>query len=196
MKKNNKLDRMVKVSLLSAIAFILMYFDFPVIPAFPWLKIDLSDVAALMGGFAFGPLTAVVIEVFKNVLIILFKGTGTGFIGELANVLVGVALVLPPALLYKKVRTKKVALVGMALGTVSIEVIGILANVFLLLPAYGMNLAGAELKNYILFGLLPFNGIKAIMVSVVTFILYKKLSVAVFKVEPMINKRKLEKKIS
>ena len=83
-------NRFIKLSLLSAIAVILMYIDFPVIPIFPWLKIDLSNVPALMGAFAFGPLAGVIIELMKNLLILIVKGTGTGFVGELANFLVGV----------------------------------------------------------------------------------------------------------
>ena len=70
---------MIKISLLAAIAVVLMYFDFPIIPAFPWLKIDLSEVPALMGGFAYGPVAGGVIVVLKVFLRFLIKGTETGF---------------------------------------------------------------------------------------------------------------------
>ena len=177
-------NRFIKLSLLSAIAVILMYIDFPVIPIFPWLKIDLSDVPALMGAFAFGPLAGVIIELMKNLLILIVKGTGTGFVGELANFLVGVALVWPAALVYKKNKTKKTAILGMVLGVLCIEVVGILANVYLLLPAYGMAMSKAELMQYVTVGLIPFNGIKSILVCGITYALYKKVSVSIFKVEP------------
>ncbi|EIW6612611.1 ECF transporter S component [Clostridium perfringens] len=183
-------NRFIKLSLLSAIAVILMYIDFPVIPIFPWLKIDLSDVPALMGAFAFGPLAGVIIELMKNLLILIVKGTGTGFVGELANFLVGVALVWPAALVYKKNKTKKTAILGMVLGVLCIEVIGILANVYLLLPAYGMAMSKAELMQYVTVGLIPFNGIKSILVCGITYALYKKVSVSIFKVEPMLDKPK------
>ncbi|WP_338851677.1 ECF transporter S component [Clostridium perfringens] len=183
-------NRFIKLSLLSAIAVILMYIDFPVIPIFPWLKIDLSDVPALMGAFAFGPLAGVIIELMKNLLILIVKGTGTGFVGELANFLVGVALVWPAALVYKKNKTKKTAILGMILGVLCIEVIGILANVYLLLPAYGMAMSKAELMQYVTVGLIPFNGIKSILVCGITYALYKKVSVSIFKVEPMLDKPK------
>lgn len=183
-------NRFIKLSLLSAIAVILMYIDFPVIPIFPWLKIDLSDVPALMGAFAFGPLAGVIIELMKNLLILIVKGTGTGFVGELANFLVGVALVWPAALVYKKNRTKKTAILGMVLGVLCIEVVGILANVYLLLPAYGMAMSKAELMQYVTVGLIPFNGIKSILVCGITYALYKKVSVSIFKVEPMLDKPK------
>ena len=183
-------NRFIKLSLLSAIAVILMYIDFPVIPIFPWLKIDLSDVPALMGAFAFGPLAGVIIELMKNLLILIVKGTGTGFVGELANFLVGVALVWPAALVYKKNKTKKTAILGMVLGVLCIEVVGILANVYLLLPAYGMAMSKEELMQYVTVGLIPFNGIKSILVCGITYALYKKVSVSIFKVEPMLDKPK------
>ncbi len=183
-------NRFIKLSLLSAIAVILMYIDFPVIPIFPWLKIDLSDVPALMGAFAFGPLAGVIIELMKNLLILIVKGTGTGFVGELANFVVGVALGGPAALVYKKNKTKKTAILGMVLGVLCIEVVGILANVYLLLPAYGMAMSKAELMQYVTVGLIPFNGIKSILVCGITYALYKKVSVSIFKVEPMLDKPK------
>ncbi|MBI5998186.1 ECF transporter S component [Clostridium perfringens] len=183
-------NRFIKLSLLSAIAVILMYIDFPVIPIFPWLKIDLSDVPALMGAFAFGPLAGVIIELMKNLLILIVKGTGTAFVGELANFLVGVALVWPAAMVYKKNKTKKTAVLGMVLGILCIELVGILANVYLLLPAYGMAMSKAELIQYVTVGLIPFNGIKAILVCGITYALYKKVSVSIFKVEPMLDKPK------
>ena len=186
-------NKFIKLSLLSAIAVVLMYIDFPVIPIFPWLKIDLSDVPALMGAFAFGPLSGVIIELMKNLLILIVKGTGTAFVGELANFLVGVALVWPAAMIYKKNKTKKTAILGMLVGILAMEIVGILANVYLLLPAYGMAMSKAELMQYVTVGLIPFNGIKAILVCGITYVLYKKMSVSVFKVEPMLDKPMKEK---
>jgi riboflavin transporter FmnP len=181
---NNKTNKMVKISLLSALALILMYIDFPVIPLFPWLKIDLSDVPALMAAFGFGPLAGVLIELIKNIVIVLIKGTQTGLVGETANFLVGVALILPAGLVYHRKKSKKTAILGMVLGAVCMEVVGIVANVYFLLPAYGMQMSPAESIQYITLGLLPFNGIKALIVSVVTYIVYKKVSVSIFKAEP------------
>ncbi|OOM76867.1 riboflavin transporter RibU [Clostridium puniceum] len=181
---NNNTNKMVKISLLSALALILMYIDFPIIPLFPWLKIDLSDVPALMAAFGFGPLAGVLIELIKNIVIVLIKGTQTGLIGEVANFLVGVSLILPAGLVYHKKKSKKTAILGMILGAVCMEVVGIIANVYFLLPAYGMQMSPAESIKYITLGLLPFNGIKAFIVSVVTYIVYKKVSVSIFKAEP------------
>ncbi|OSA92776.1 UNVERIFIED_ORG: ECF transporter S component [Clostridium botulinum] len=181
---NKNTNKTIKISLLSALALILMYFEFPVIPIFPWLKIDLSDVPALLGAFGFGPLAGVTIELIKNILILLVKGSQTGFVGELANFLIGVSLVLPAGIIYKRNKSKKSAILGMILGGIFIEIVGVIANVYMLLPAYGMQMSSRELLKYVTVGLLPFNGIKAIIVSMLTYILYKKVSVSIFKAEP------------
>ncbi len=194
--KQKDLTIYIKVALLSSIAFILMYIDFPVIPLFPWLKIDLSEVPALMGAFAFGPSTGVVIEFMKNLLIVVFKGTHTGFVGEAANFIVGVSMIVPAAIIYKKNKTKRSAIIGMILGILVMEVVGILANVYFLLPAYGMQMDAAHLTQYVTVGLLPFNGIKGLIVSVSTYLLYKKLSVAIFKGEHMRDNSVLDNKLN
>lgn len=194
MKQKNNLNTLIKVALLSAIAFILMYIDFPVIPMFPWLKIDLSEVPVLMGAFAFGPGVGVVIEFIKNLLIVVVKGSQTGLVGEVANFIVGVALVVPAAMIYKRSKTKRNAIIGMIVGILVMEVVGIIANVYFLLPAYGMQLSPAELTQYVTVGLLPFNGIKGILVSVTTYILYKKLSIYVFNDKPAQNNVILDNK--
>ena len=181
-------NKMIKISLLVAMAVVLMYFDFPVIPLFPWLKIDLSEVPALMGGFAYGPLTGGVIIILKVLLRFLIKGTETGFIGEIANIIVGVSLVIPAAWIYNRNKSKKSAIIGMIVGGIIMEILGILANIYLLLPAYGMQMEPAQLSQYVIIGLLPFNGVKALIVGVITYLLYKKVSIAIFKVDSKFNK--------
>lgn len=181
---NERTSKLVKISLLSAIALILRYIEFPIIPMFPWLQFDLSDVPAMLGAFGFGPIAGFAIELLKNVLIIVIKGTSTGFVGEVANFLFGAALVLPAGFIYYKKKSKKTAIIGMIVGAISIQIMGIIGNVYLLLPAYGMHVDNAYLMNYIAFGLIPINGIKALVTSVLTYILYKAISVSVFKAEP------------
>lgn len=183
-QQNKNLNKLIKISLLGAIAVVLMYFDFPIpfLP-FPWLKIDLSDIPALMGAFAFGPMAGIGVELIKNLLILIVKGTSTYFVGELANFIVGVSLVAPAAWVYHRNKSRKNALLGMALGTLSIEIIGIIANVYLLLPAFGMNMVKDELIQYVTIGLLPFNGIKSILVCGITYVLYKRVSLSIFKVD-------------
>lgn len=180
----SNLNKMVKISLLTGIAFILMFIEFPVIPIFPWLKMDISDVPALMGAFAFGPLAGVLIEFLKVTMNFLLSGSSTGGVGEVANFIIGASFVAPAAFIYWKNKSKKSAVLGMIFGIIIMEVLAIIANVYFLLPVYGMNMAPAELMQYVTVGLLPFNGIKGIVISVLTYAIYKKVSVSIFKVEP------------
>lgn len=182
MKSN--INKTVKVSLLVGVAFILMFIELPIIPIFPWLKMDISDVPALMGAFAFGPLTGILIEFLKVVMHFLLTGSSTGGVGEVANFMIGVSFVAPAAFIYWRNKSKKTAILGMIVGLIAMEVVAIVANIYFLLPVYGMKMEPAELMKYVTVGLLPFNTIKGFVLSILTYMLYKKLSVAIFKVEP------------
>ena len=192
MNSSKNLNKMIKVSLLVAISVVLMYFDFPIIPAFPWLQIDLSEVPALMGGFAYGPITGGIIVILKVILRFLLKGTGTAFVGEVANIIVGLALVVPAAYIYHRNKSKKTAIVGMVSGALVMQIAGILANIYILLPLYGMKMEGAALANYVFLGIVPFNAVKALIVSVITYLLYKKVSRSIFKVDSKFESSKKE----
>lgn len=178
---SKKTNVLVKVSLLSAIAAVLMYIDFPILPAFDWLKIDLSDIPALIGAFAFGPVAGIIVEAFKILLKMLLKGTQTGGIGELANFIIGIAFVVPAAIIYKGNKTRRTALVGLAVGTIAMSVVGLLANYYLLIPLYKNFLPALKESSYIMkymfYGVLPFNIIKGVMVAAVTLVIYKKIAV-------------------
>lgn len=179
--KNNT-NRLIKISLLSAVSLVLMYFDFPVIPAFSWLKMDLSDVPALLGTFGFGPLVGVTIELIKNILYFFTKGSSIA--GVLANFLFGAALVFPAGLIYHRKKSKKTAIIGMIVGTFVMEIAGIFGNIYILLPLYGMKMTAEQLTQYVLVGVVPFNAVKAIIVNLLTYFVYKRVSVSIFKAEP------------
>lgn len=181
---------LVKSALLSAIAVIFMYFDFPILPAFPFLKIDLSDVPALIGGFALGPAAGLIIEAFKNVLIMIIKGSESGGVGNLANFIIGASFVYPAALIYHRRRTFKSALISMLVAIVSMSFIGVLANYFILIPLYAANMPKDKLVNYILTGIIPFNMIKGAIISVCTLAVYKKVSPVIQK-ENLLSSKKL-----
>ena len=193
MKSN--INKMVKVSLLTGIAFILMFIEIPIVPIFPWLKMDVSDVPALMGAFAFGPLTGILIEFLKVVMHFLLTGSSTGGVGEVANFMIGVSFVAPAALIYWKNKSKKTAIIGMIVGLLAMEVVAILANIYFLLPIYGMKMAPAELMKYVTVGLLPFNTIKGFIISILTYMLYKKVSATIFKVEPNFGSKEKHKTV-
>lgn len=189
-QSNTNLNKMIKISLLGAIAVVLMFIEVPMLPAFPWLKMDLSELPVLMGAFAFGPVAGITIEALKIVLHLLLKGTQTGFVGEIANFIVGVSLVVPAAYIYHRNKSKKTAIIGMIVGGIIMGIVAIIANVYFLLPAFGMVLNAEDTLKYVTVGLLPFNGIKAVLVSVVTFAVYKKVSVAIFKVDSGFDRKK------
>jgi riboflavin transporter FmnP len=187
-KKYLNINTMAKISLLSVIAFLLMLLEFP-LPIFPsFLQIDLSDLPALVGGFALGPIAGVLIELLKN-LVHLIRTT-TGGVGELANFLIGTALVLPATLVYYKRKSKKSAFLGLLIGIISMTIVGALANYYILIPFYAnfmpidqivklgnmVNESIVDVKSLIYLGVVPFNLLKGIVVSFITLLIYKKLS--------------------
>lgn len=185
---------MVKAALLVAFAVVLMYLDFPIFPGFSWLKIDFSEVPILIGAFAFGPLAGVVMEALKNILILLVKGTTSVGIGELANFIIGVAIVLPAAIIYKKNKTKKSALVSLTVGTIVMTVVGTLANYYIFVPMYSAFLPDLKQSTYVVkyitFGVIPFNLIKGILVSAITMVVYKKVARLIHREAAMLDNKK------
>lgn len=191
-KKKDGTRKMVTISMLSAIAVILMLFEVPLpfLPAF--YKIDLSELPVILGAFALGPLAGVVIEFIKILLNLLVNGTQTAFIGEFANFLIGCAFVVPAAVAYYFKKTKKNALLGLLLGLVVCTVSGCLLNAYLLLPAYGrafhmevdqlvamgtaVNAGIHSLLSFVILATAPLNVMKCAIVTVLTMLTYKPLS--------------------
>lgn len=181
------------IGVLSAAAAGLMLLEFPLLFIAPeFYKFDFSDLPAIIGSFALGPVAGVSIEALKNLLKILFVGSKTNYIGELANFGVGVCYVLPASMLYYYRKTKKRAVAGLALSTVICVTVGSLLNAFVLLPAYS-KLYGApmeyfigkgtevhgiikNLQTFILFAVAPFNLLKYGVISLITILIYKRIS--------------------
>lgn len=190
--KQTNLNKMIKISLLSVMAFVLMFLEFP-LPVFPnFLQIDLSDLPALLGAFALGPVSGILIELFKNILHIVFKGTQTGFIGEFANFMVGSIFVATAGIIYKMRKSKKTAILGLIAGTVVMSLCASVLNYTILLPLYAkifkapieafvamgtaINSNIKTVKDLVLLSILPFNLLKGIVVSAVTIPVYKSVS--------------------
>lgn len=185
----NSTNLIVKISLLTAIAVLLMYLEFPILSAFPWLKLDLGDVPALVGAFAFGPLAGVIIEALKNILIILIKGTSSAGVGELANFIIGVSFILPASIIYKRKQTIINVSIGLVISILVMGFVGVLANKYVLIPLYGYDKAGvAWINNYLIYGVFPFNLIKGAIVSIVTLVIYNRISKVVIR-EYFLNKK-------
>ena len=175
--KNTNTKKIVKIAALGAISFVLYFIlEFPLLPGAPFLKFDFSDIAALIGSFAMGPVAGIIIEFLKNILHLMLKANEGSPVGELANFIVGCALIIPAAIIYKKNKTRKGALIGMLVGIVSIAVFAALFNYFVFIPLYAPALLESGAASFIMSIIVPFNIIKGAIVCVVTFILYKYIS--------------------
>lgn len=179
------------VSMFSAVAAVLMLFELPLFFAPGFYKLDLSEIPVLICTFYLGPVAGVVSEFLKVVLKLLFKGTTTAFVGDFANFFVGCSFVLPASMVYHARKSRKSAIIGMAVGTLVMTVFGSLFNAVYLLPTFsrlyqlpldaliGM---GTDVNPYInsvstlvLFAVVPFNILKGVLVSVLTLPLYKRI---------------------
>lgn len=187
---NNKILRSLAVSaLMGAIGFILMFIEMgvPFMPFF--IKFDLSELPALIASFAFGPLYGVLVCFIKNGLHLLV--TNTAGVGELANFLMGIFFVLPAGFIYRYRKSRVTALLGSLTGAVSMGLSCVLINYFITYPIYYKIMMPKEVilaayqdilpavdgifESLLIFNL-PFTAAKGVIVSVVCFLIYKKLS--------------------
>ncbi len=180
--------KMTMTAMLSAIAFVLMFLELsvPFMPEF--IKLDLSELPALIGTFAMGPVSGVVICLIKN-LIHLFIST-TGGVGELSNFILGATFVLPAGLIYKKWKGRKSAVIGALVGALLMALISIVSNYYIVYPVY-YNLMPKEtilaayqkifsgvdnmLECLIVFNA-PFTFVKGLFSVVITLLIYKHIS--------------------
>lgn len=183
-------NKLVKVGILSAMSFILMFVQFPIPIAPPFMKVDLADVPSLIGGFAMGPGYGVAIQFIKNFLNL--SKTTTGGVGELSNFIVGGAFVYVSSFIYHRRKTKKTAIKAMVVGMLVMTILATLSNTFVIFPLYG-KIMGIELQEFVnmvsatnrlvtsyptlmLLSIAPFNIIKGTIEIIVTDLLYKKVS--------------------
>lgn len=197
------------IGVFSAIAAILMLFEFPVPFAPPFYKIDFSELPALIGTFAYGPVAGIMIELCKIVLKLLMKGTTTAFVGDLANFAIGCSFLLPASIIYLLKKTRKNAVVACVSGTLVMTVVGTAFNAVYLLPKfaqlYGMpldaiidmgasiNPAITNVSSFVIMAVAPLNLLKGTTVSVMTLLIYKKVS-PILKVETPVRAGKKEKR--
>lgn len=178
MKRKMSTAALTYTALMAALAIILSYFPeipFPM-PVAPWLKLDFAFVPMLLIGFSMGPVFAVLTLVITNVVRLL--GTDSFGVGQLANILMGLSFLLPPAVMYRKKRDLKHALLGTVLGVVLMAVMGVLTNRYLLVPALlGEKMSTFPMTDYLIKAIIPFNLIKGTVNGAITFALYKRLSV-------------------
>lgn len=176
-------------AMLSAVAFILQYIEIaiPIMPAF--IKFDFSDLPALIGTFAYGPLAGVLIELIKNLIHCAFSQSAT--VGELSNFILGAVFVGTAGVIYKNKKNKTTALIGGVVGSVVMGLVCIPSNYFVVYPVYyaagfaeeavlGMyQLILPGVKNILqcLFVFnLPFTIVKGLISTAITMLIYKHLS--------------------
>lgn len=187
-KKKVNVRKMTMTAMLSAVAFILMFLDFsvPFMPSF--IKMDLSELPALIGAFAMGPVSGVVICLIKNLLHLFI--TTTGGVGELSNFILGACFVLPAGVIYKKWKGKKAAAIGAMAGAVLMAVVSVVSNYFIVYPvyyafmpkeailaAYQAIFSGVDniLQCLVVFNM-PFTFVKGLFSVIITLLIYKPLS--------------------
>lgn len=179
------------VAMFSALGGVLMLLEIPLFFAPGFYKMDLSELPVLMSAFYLGPVAGVVTELLKVLLKLLLKGTTTNFVGDFANFAVGCSFVLPASILYHWHRSRKGAIAALLTGTAVMTVFGSMFNALYLIPKFaqlfGMPLdaivaMGTQVNSHItsvgtlaLFAVVPFNLLKGLIVSLLTYLLYKRV---------------------
>ena len=185
-----RVSTLVKISILSAIGYILMFISVPLPMLFPeFLKIDISDLTALLGGISLGPMAGVTIAFLKNLLQFITGMSTTGGVGEFANFLIGGSFVFTVSYIYSKKRNIQGVIIGLVSGMVVMTVVGCVANYFIILPFYAtigwsidavvsmgaaINPAIDSKMSFIIWMIAPFNILKSGLMSLLTLPMYKK----------------------
>lgn len=179
--KKFSVKSLVLIGTLSGLAYVLMIFKFP-LPVFPsFLKIDFSDLPALFSTLILGPSSGVIVELLKNVLDYMTTGSETGIpVGHISNFVSGILFILPTYFVYRKLKTKKGMTIGLLSGTFIMSLLMSFLNYYVFLPAYTIflgasSMSSAALLKTVLYGILPFNIIKGILMTVVFMLVFVRL---------------------
>ena len=182
-------SKLVKISILAAIGYILMFIAVPIPALFPdFLKIDISDLPVLLGGMALGPVAGIWIAFLKNLLQLVTGFSTTGGVGELANFIIGGSFVWVVSFIYSNKKNIKGVIIGLLLGIITMTIVGCIANYVLILPFYSTIMPIDQVINmgskinplitnkitFILWIIAPFNLIKSSLISLITLPMYKK----------------------
>ena len=184
------------IAMFSALGGVLMLLEIPLFFAPGFYKMDLGELPVLMSAFYLGPVAGVVTEFLKVVLKLLLKGTGTAFVGDFANFVVGCAFVLPASIIYHRNKTRKTAIIGMVVGTLCMTVFGSAFNAYYLIPKFSqlfgmpleaivamgtaINSSIKSVGTLVLYAVVPFNILKGVVDSILTYLLYKRLEPILF----------------
>ena len=188
MKKRTDIRKMTSTAMLSAVATVLMFFSFrvPLIPSF--IKMDLSELPALIASFTFGPMAGVSVCLVKNLINVFF--TTTGGVGEVSNFLLGAMFVAPAGFIYQKMRTKKGAIIASVVGAATMAGLSLVTNYYIVYPVYtnimpmeviigaysAINPNVTNLWQALLWFNVPYTFIKGMLSVVITMLIYKPLA--------------------
>lgn len=178
------------IGMLAALSAVLMTLSIPLPFAPSFLKFDIAELPALFAGFFMGPLSGALVIVIKIMLKLLTQGTDTAFVGELMNAAGSCVFVLPASVIYKKIHTKKGAVISLLSSTILVSVVCIFLNAYIAFPMYS-RLYGIPMEvilqmgssvnplihdsvTLMLYGVFPFNLIKHGVTSAVTYLVYKR----------------------
>lgn len=197
MQQNKILNvrNVVLIGMFGALAAVLESFQIPVPFAPPFYKLDFAETPIMIGAFALGPVPAVLMELVKNILKLLIKGTTTMYVGDLGNFIGGCAFVLPASIIYQKHKTKKTAMIGLVVSVITAIIVAIFVNCFLTIPTYAklmfgnmesiiamgtaINPAIRDLPTFAAFAIVPFNLVKCSLNAFITALVYKHVSVII-----------------
>ena len=189
----SRTHKLTVTAMLSAVAFILMFIEFPIpalIPSF--VKMDVSDLPELLAAFSLGPIYGVAVTFLKNLLHIVFKGTTSAYVGELCNFLLGAVFSMAAGFIYQRKKSRKSALIGAVVGAALMAIVSVPLNYFVVYPAYvvcyGMPLeaiigmyqailpsSDSLIKCLTIFNM-PFTSCKGMLDVLLCFLIYKPLS--------------------
>ena len=180
---SNKVQKMVSVSMFAAMGLVMQFVSFPILPVFPFLKIDFSDIPVLLSMFLYGPMAGVVTAFLRSVLHTITTGVSPqNLVGDVASFLATTVFTLPIYYIFRRGTSPLNKFLGMVTGVLSMSLVLSIANYFVITPLYPMffgvtadQFLGMSLANYIVVGILPFNLIKGTMVSLVFLALHAKL---------------------
>lgn len=191
-KKFSDTHYIAYTAIFATMAAVLMLLEFPLPFAPPFYKLDLSELPVMICTFYLGPVAGVVAEFMKVFLKLLLKGTSTAFVGDFANFVVGCTFVIPASVIYHAKPSRRSALAGMIVGTLVMTVFGSAFNALYLIPKFAqlfhmelekivamgtsVNRHITSVYTLVLYAVVPFNLLKGLVVSVLTFLLYKRIS--------------------
>lgn len=201
MKKTTLTHTMARIAIfgsLSGLLYAFIKFPLPFLP--PFLEINFSDVPAFIASYAFGPFVGALVQVVKVLIKIILVGTSTAYVGEFADVVFGIAIVIPAGIIYARHHNFKGAIYGAVAGGLFNLLVTTIGNVYIMIPFYvrfffngngnillgivqSVNPAITNIQwSLLVWGILPFNIIKNTMMILITFIAYKRLSPLIKKI--------------